>query len=120
MDRDQLIELLGGEGEAFLACRRALSSGARFWVDADALRASHFLAIYRRREEGVRRAGIPVLGFAAAVDALRAHGERPLRLGAVDLTDGTYHFQLFLDEDLTTVVACLGVDQTLGRSVIGG
>jgi hypothetical protein len=29
----------------------------------------------------------------------------------VDVDDPPYHFQLFLDEKLTSIVACLGVDQ---------
>ena len=28
----------------------------------------------------------------------------------MDVDDPPYHFQLFLDKDLTSVIACLGVD----------
>ena len=29
----------------------------------------------------------------------------------MDVDDPPYHFQLFLNEELTSVIACLGVDQ---------
>jgi hypothetical protein len=64
-----------------------------------------------RRERHTRQFGIPTAGFAAAVETLLAYGERPVRIGAVDIDDPPYHYQLFLSEDLTTVVAVLGVDQ---------
>jgi hypothetical protein len=55
---------------------------------------------------------IPTLGFADAVSALAIQGDEPVRLGAVDTADPPYHFQLFLDEAGTVVIACLGVDQS--------
>ena len=47
-----------------------------------------------------------------AVDELRSRGEDLVRIGAVDTDNPPYHFQLFLNEDATTVIACLGVDQS--------
>jgi hypothetical protein len=36
----------------------------------------------------------------------------------VDVDDPPYHFQLFFDEDLTSIVACLGIDQGPGHRVM--
>jgi hypothetical protein len=47
-----------------------------------------------------------------AVDDLPASGDNLVRLCAVDTDDRPYHFQLFLNEDATAVVACLGVDES--------
>jgi len=101
-------------------CRRALLTGARFWVHDSVAPASHFVPIYDRREEHTRRIGVPTRGFAAAVSALRDQGDRPVRIAAVDTDDPPYHFQLFLDEELLRVVACLGVDQRLGYGLRPG
>jgi hypothetical protein len=111
VDRDLLIQLLGDEYEAFSACRRYVAAGARIWVSNDAQPASGLASTYQRRAGHTRQAGVPTLGFSAAVQALCGYGEQPVRLGAVDVDDPPYHFQLFLDENLTSVVACLGVDQ---------
>jgi hypothetical protein len=116
VDRDGLARLLTGEGEAFAACRRAVVAGARFWISkAEQLTpVSALVPIYARRDAHTRRVGIPTLGFAAAVEALRGRSEQLVRIGAVDSDDPPYHYQLFLNEDLTAVVAVLGVDQNLG------
>lgn len=111
MDRDLLVQLLGGEREAFSACRKSVLAGGRVWVSSDTQPASGLATTYQRRAGHTRHRGIPTLGFAAAVQALREHGEQPVRLGAVDVDDPPYHFQLFFDENLTSIVACLGVDQ---------
>jgi len=101
--------------EASAACRRALLAGARFWVSPaeQVAPASALVATYARREEHTRRSGIPTVGFAAAVEALRRRGERLVRLGAVDSDRPPYHYQLFFEQDLRAVVAVLGVDQNL-------
>jgi hypothetical protein len=112
MDRDRLTQLLDRDGEAFVACRRAVLAGASFWVTDHTQTASIFAAIYARRDRHTRERGIETLGFTRAVDDLRACGEEPVCVGAVDLDDPPYHFQLFLNEDATAVVACLGVDQS--------
>ena len=114
MDRDQLARLLGGDGEAVAACRKAVADGARFWVSTTSQPASHLAWTYARRERLNRRAGVPGLGFVQAVDQLRGLAHQPVCVGAVDSQTPPYHFQLFLTEDLTTIVACLGVDKRLG------
>ena len=111
MDRGLLAQLLGGENEAFTACRRFVVAGARLWVSDQAQPASEFARTYQRRASHIELVGIPTLGFSVAVQALHQYGEQPVRLGAVDVDDPPYHFQLFLNEELTSVIACLGVDQ---------
>jgi hypothetical protein len=104
--------MLDRDGEAFAACRQAVLGGARFWVTEHTQTASPLVAIYARRDRQTRGRAIPTLGFARAVDDLRDRGDDLIRIGAVDTDDPPYHFQLFLNEDATLVVACLGVDQS--------
>src|SRR5215469_2743647 len=111
MDRELLVRLLGDANEAFTACRQSVVAGAQFWVSDHAQPASGLARTYQRRATHAQQAGIPTLGFSTAVHALHMYGEQPVRLGAVDVDDPPYHFQLFLDEKLTSIVACLGVDQ---------
>jgi hypothetical protein len=47
----------------------------RFWVSDLSQPASELMRTYARRERHTRQLGIPSLGFTAAVDALRRHGE---------------------------------------------
>jgi hypothetical protein len=111
VERDHLVRLLDGEDEAFTACRRSLMSGARYWVGELSQPDPELVHTYARRDRYLRQRGIPTLGFSAAVGALRRHGEQSIKLGAVIVDDPPYHFQLFLNEQLTSVVACLGIDQ---------
>ncbi|MCM0678514.1 hypothetical protein NCC78_28135 [Micromonospora phytophila] len=112
MDREELAGLLVGVDAASMGCRRAVSAGARYWVEHQTDRpvpASHLARIYAGRQRRVRKAGRPTTGFAEAVAVLRAQGERPIRLGAVDVAEPPYHYMLFLDEHLTKVLAVIGV-----------
>jgi hypothetical protein len=114
VDRDLLVQLLSGEDgedEAFTACRQFVVAGARLWVSDQVQPAAELARTYQRRARHTEQVGIPTLGFPAAVRALRRYGEQLVRLGAVDVSDPPYHFQLFLDKELTSVIACLGVDQ---------
>ncbi|MGK5742902.1 hypothetical protein [Micromonospora sp. URMC 103] len=111
MDRVQLTALLCRQGDVYEACRSALASGASFDISDSPLPASHFAAIYRRREVHTRKRDIPTLGFAQAVEALYASGEEPLQVGAVWLADPSYYFQLFLSAGKPAVVACINLDQ---------
>ena len=98
----------------------AVVAGASFWISPTAQPAAPLAGIYGVREAHTRRIGLETLGFAAAVEALRARGQDLVRLGAVDLDEPLYHFQVFLDEPLTAVVACLGVDQGWRHRPSGG
>lgn len=111
MDRDRLVRVLSRDGEAFAACRRAVEAGALIRVWDTGTPASELATTYARRLRLVQRRGTPEVGFADAVRAPRAHGDRTVRLGAVELHDPPWHFQLFVDMSGTGLVACLGVDQ---------
>jgi hypothetical protein len=111
VERELLIRLLGDGNEAFAACRQAVVDGARFDVYDGAVPGSHLASIYEVRDRHAQRIGLPTLGFSAAVHELQMYGEQPIRVGSVDVDDPPYHFALFLDEKLSSVVACLGVDQ---------
>jgi hypothetical protein len=112
VDREHLARILDRDGEVFAVCRRAVRSGARFWVTETTQPASTLVENYAMRDEHTRESQIPTLGFTEAVTALRDRGEGLVRLGAVDTEDPPYHFQLFLNDAGTAVIACLGVDQS--------
>jgi len=112
MDRQQLAHLLERDGEPLAACRQAVSAGARFWVDERSRPASTLVPIYNRRDRLTKRQGILTVGFTSAVDQLRALEDGLARIGAVDQDEPPYHFQLFLNEAATAIVACIGVDQS--------
>jgi hypothetical protein len=78
--------------------------------------ASHFARIYDRRERHCRQHGISTLGFRQGVERLQDARDQPVRLGWVNVTGPSYHFQLFFTDDLATVVACIGVDQRVRHS----
>lgn len=114
MDRARLVRLLDSEDEAIVACRRAVADGAPFWISPTCQPASGLAATYTRRERLNRRVGVPQMGFSQAVDSLRGMADQPTHVAAVDSQNPPYHFQLFLNQDLTAVMACLGVDRRLG------
>ncbi|WP_320065954.1 hypothetical protein [Micromonospora sp. RTGN7] len=111
MDRHQLIALLADGGSADAMCRDALRHSADFTIADGAMPASHFARIYDRRERHCRERGIATLGFREGVEHLQDARDQVVRLGWVKVTDPGYHFQLFLTEDLSAVIACIGVDQ---------
>src|SRR5690349_17451538 len=103
------MSLLNPEDEVSAACRRAVVDGGRWRVHSTRVPASELAWIYGIREAQLREAGTRTLGFAAAVQALRSFGQQAVRLGEVRVAGPSYHFQLFLNADLTAVVACLAV-----------
>ncbi|RUL90399.1 MULTISPECIES: hypothetical protein [Micromonospora] len=114
MERKELISLLADESPVNKACREALERGAPFHIRDEAMGlvpANNLASTYRAREAITRDRGIPTLGFAAAVEALHALGEQPVRLGGVTQLDPPYYFQLFLTADATSVLTCIGVNQ---------
>ncbi|GAA0930903.1 hypothetical protein Vau01_125500 [Virgisporangium aurantiacum] len=112
VDRDDLIRLLTRDGNVFAACRSAVAAGAAMQVWDEGVPASELARIYARRLRLTRRNGTPEMGFTDAVQALHAYGEERVRIGAVKAADPPYHFQLFLNESATSLIACLGVDQS--------
>lgn len=110
VNREDLIALLAEDSAVNKKCRKAVGLGASFDIWDGLVPASRLARIYRVREVLIRKRGTPTLGFAAAVKALHALDEQPLRLGQVSQFDPPYHFQLFLAADATSVIACIGVD----------
>ncbi|MET7420888.1 hypothetical protein [Dactylosporangium sp. NPDC005555] len=95
MDRDHLVRLLDRDGEAFAACRDAVLLGADVRVWDEDTQVSALVEIYAWRLRLIQRRGTPEVGFAEAVQALRACSDEFVRIGAVDVQHPPYHFQLF-------------------------
>lgn len=113
MDREALQLMLRDGGSVAQICSESLSRGAEFQIWPEVTPASRIISIYTRRERTLRRTGQPSLGFESAVEDLRMYSGENLILGYVnDRRGGGYYFQLFLDADLESVVACLGVRQS--------
>jgi hypothetical protein len=112
VERAQLAQLLDNTGYAAGACRHALLDGAGFIMWESLVPASRILPAYERRETHTVASGIPTLGFAEALAELRSLGPRTVQIGQVTVTDPPYVFMVFLSEDASAVVACLGIDQT--------
>ncbi|MBT2481674.1 hypothetical protein [Streptomyces sp. ISL-94] len=113
MERSRLAQLLAGADEVRLLSRAALGTGVDYKVWPEAVETRRLVSIYERRERGTRRSGQPSLGFAEALDALRAYGGAELAIGFIDdRRRGGYYFQLFLDPEFGSVVACFGVKST--------
>jgi hypothetical protein len=111
MRRDDLLTLLGGPGPAETACRQALHRNAEYVVYAERMAAEQLANSYARRQRAMERVGTPTVGFAEAVEALRAHAPGEVLLGSVTMDEPPIHFQLFLTTGAEKLVACLGVDQ---------
>lgn len=120
MNRAHLAGLLEQDGEAYTACRRAVLTGAAISISENGQPASTLASIYARRQRHTRQVGIPTLGFVTAVRRLRDQGHEILRFAAVDADDPPYHFHLFLNEDLTAVLACVGIDHRTGYKLRPG
>lgn len=111
VDRQTLTRLLDSDNEAWAMCQAAVQGGARFHVYAgDGVPADLLASIYARRLSFANRRGTWTVGFAEAVAHLRTAGTQVLRLGSVDIDEPHRHFLLFLDEGLTAVIACLGIE----------
>jgi hypothetical protein len=120
VNRAHLAGLLEQDGEAYAACRRAVLAGATISISETGQPASTLAPIYARRQRHTRQVGIPTLGFATAVQQLQDRGQQILKFAAVDADDPPYHFHLFLNEDLTAVLACIGIDHRTGYQLRPG
>ncbi|WP_139238320.1 hypothetical protein [Streptomyces aidingensis] len=110
MERSRLAQLLAGADEVRVLSRTALVEGADYDIWPEAVETKRLISIYERRERGTRRSGQPSLGFGEALDALRAYSGAGLAMGFIDDRRGSgYYFQLFLDPETRSVVACIGV-----------
>lgn len=111
MEREQLERLLSGDDDASLAALSALRGGASHIVWDGTTSSAALATIYGRRLRHTLRRGIETSGLAQAVQRLDVYG-RPVRLGQIRATDGSWIFMLFLDEEGSTLVTCTGVRQT--------
>jgi hypothetical protein len=84
MDRDLLAGLLEREGEAFAACRHAVLSGARFWMDDLPYPASALVKTYARRDRSTQKRGIAT----ARVRRRGGRTARPERARSADRRNG--------------------------------
>jgi hypothetical protein len=110
VERNRLAELLDSLGHASTACRHALLDGARFVLWDASGPAEAMVPAYERRAALAVAAGTSMLGFPEALDALRAAGKQPVRVGTVTLAEPAYRFTVFLATDPESVVACLGIE----------
>jgi hypothetical protein len=111
VERKQLAQLLDTAAYAPSACRHALLDGAGFIMWEGLVPASRILPAYERREIHTVANGIQTLGFAEALADLRSLGARTVQIGQVTVADPPYVFMVFLTEDASAVVACLGIEQ---------
>ncbi|MFJ9075617.1 hypothetical protein ACIRO3_10215 [Streptomyces sp. NPDC102278] len=108
MERDQLLQLLVGDDEASKAALAALAEGDDFVVWEDGTLSSETQARrYANRRGSLRRRGIETLGLERAVQLFRER-DQPLRLGKITSVDRSRVFMLFLTEDGSALVACIG------------
>jgi hypothetical protein len=113
VERGHLAQLLAGADEVRLLSRAALDAGVDYKVWPESVATHRLVSIYERRERGTRRSGQPSLGFAEALDALRSYDGAELAVGFIDDRHrGGYYFQIFLDPEFSSVVACFGVKST--------
>ncbi|MEV6571206.1 hypothetical protein [Streptomyces sp. NPDC051577] len=115
MERDQLMRLLVGDDEASKAALAALVDGDDFVVWEDATLSSYAHArTYENRRASLRRRGIETLGLDRAVQLLRER-DQPIRLGKITSVDRSRIFMVFLTEDGSAPVACIGGQRPDGR-----
>ncbi|WP_324789133.1 hypothetical protein [Streptomyces sp. H51] len=110
MERETLQRLLRTGGHVAQQCADALAQGAEFELWPDRAPKMRLVSLYARRERTLQKTGQPSIGFTAAVEDLRAYPGEILLTGYVDdrPNDG-YHFQIFTDPSMETLIACLGV-----------
>ncbi|GAB3912923.1 hypothetical protein GCM10029964_121590 [Kibdelosporangium lantanae] len=115
-ERAMLVALVSaGHGEAYEACRDALTSGDPFqlWTSGEPVDASSLARIYARRQRLCERKGIGTLGHAESVQRLRALEGDAVHLAQVTSSAPPYRwaFILFLSRDLSRVHACTAVER---------
>ncbi|MFD4141751.1 hypothetical protein [Streptomyces sp. NPDC058572] len=115
MELDQLMRLLAGDDEASKAALAALVGGADYVVWEDGALPSEACArSYESRRRSFRRRGIETLGLERAVQLLRERAQ-PIRPGKITSVDRSWIFMLFLTEDGSAPVACIGGRRLDGR-----
>jgi hypothetical protein len=110
VERNHLAMLLDSPSYASSACRHALLDGARFVVWDTSGPADAMVPAYERQAALATAEGTSTLGFPEALDALRAAGKQPVRLGTITMAEPPYRFTVFLATEPEGVVACLGIE----------
>jgi hypothetical protein len=110
VEREQLEQLLRGGDDTSSAALAALRVGASYVVWDGTTSPKSLATIYGRRLRHSLRAGTETPGLAQAVQRLDLY-DRPIRLCRIRAADGCWIFLLFLDEDVSRLVACTGIRQ---------
>ncbi|QKW01697.1 hypothetical protein [Streptomyces sp. NA02536] len=111
MERELLERLLVGDDEASVAALAVLRCGGSYVVWEGTTASEPLALIYGRRLRHTRRRRVETQNLAGAVELLGRH-QRPVRLGQIRATDGSWTFMLFLTEDGGRLIACTGVRRT--------
>ncbi|MFI5545655.1 hypothetical protein ACIA6E_17985 [Streptomyces sp. NPDC051815] len=108
MERQELMRLLARDDEASKAALAALVDGADYvvWEGVD-LSSEGYAKGYESRRRSYQRRGIETLGLERGVQLLREHAQ-PVRTGKITALDGSWVYQLFLTEEGSELVACIG------------
>ncbi|MFE3555142.1 hypothetical protein ACFXKW_09800 [Streptomyces sp. NPDC059193] len=108
MERHELMRLLAGDDEASKAALAALVGGGEYVVWEEITLSSEVRARgYESRRRSYQRRGVETLGLERGVQLLREHAQ-PVRTGKITAVDSSWIYQLFLTEDGSELVACIG------------
>ncbi|KOG52701.1 hypothetical protein ADK75_16035 [Streptomyces virginiae] len=108
MERHELMRLLAGDDAASKAALASLADGADYVVWEDVGLSSEVYAQgHESRRRSYQRRGLETLGLERAVQLLREHAQ-PVHTGRITAVDSSWIFQLFLTEDGSELVACIG------------
>ncbi|MFJ2748781.1 hypothetical protein [Streptomyces sp. NPDC087297] len=108
MERHELMRLLAGDDAASKAALAALAQGADYVVwEGVGLSSEDYARGYESRRRSFQRRGIELLGWERGVQLLRERTQ-PIRTGKITAVDSSWSYQLFLTEDGSELVACIG------------
>ncbi|MFF9913345.1 hypothetical protein [Streptomyces sp. NPDC013457] len=107
MERHVLESLLTGDDEASVRALAALRSGAPYSVEERVQPTGVHAGVFGHRLQRMRMRGYEPPGLERAVQLVREHG-RPVRTALIDPDNRTWFTLLFLTEDRSALVACVG------------
>ncbi|MFE5811596.1 hypothetical protein [Streptomyces sp. NPDC056491] len=108
MEWHELMRLLVGDDAVSKAALAALVDGGEYVIWEETELSSEIRArAYESRRRSYQRRGIETMGLERGVQLLREHAQ-PIRAGKITTVDGSWIFQLFLTEDVSNLVACIG------------
>ncbi|MFB7086643.1 hypothetical protein [Streptomyces sp. NPDC056296] len=110
MERDDLRRAFTVQSTVHSQAESALAAGAPFEIWPGRMAAARLHHTYAQRLRRLQKLERPSLGFEEAVDNLARTGDQELIVGFIDdRKRGGYRFIVFLDADLSRVVACIGL-----------